>query len=163
VLDLRELDISGVWLGMMPRHVDDRGWLVETFREDWFPPQLREGIRPAMSYVSLSAPGVCRGPHEHRTQTDYLVFPGPSTFRVYLWENRPGREPEDGLALELGEEKPGLLLVPPGVVHGYRNIGDRDGYVINYPNRLFKGSGRAEPVDEIRHENDPDTRFNMEV
>jgi hypothetical protein len=31
--------------------------------------------------------------------------------------------------------------------------------VVNYPNRLFAGNGKREEVDEIRHENDPNTNF----
>jgi dTDP-4-dehydrorhamnose 3,5-epimerase len=46
--------------------------------------------------------------------------------------------------------------VPPGVVHGYINISDRDGMVLNYPDKLYKGWGKKEEVDEIRHEDKED-------
>jgi dTDP-4-dehydrorhamnose 3,5-epimerase len=52
--------------------------------------------------------------------------------------------------------------VPPGVVHGYRNVGGKDGLVMNLPNRLFMGPKRAEPVDELRHEIDPASPFDMD-
>jgi dTDP-4-dehydrorhamnose 3,5-epimerase len=55
-----------------------------------------------------------------------------------------------------------VVIVPPGVVHGYRNIGDQAGLVVNLPNRLYKGQGRSEPVDEIRHEGDPHTCFRID-
>jgi dTDP-4-dehydrorhamnose 3,5-epimerase len=55
-----------------------------------------------------------------------------------------------------------VVIVPQGVVHGYRNIGDKDGLVINLPNRVFMGEGRKSPVDEIRHEDDPATIFRMD-
>jgi dTDP-4-dehydrorhamnose 3,5-epimerase len=115
-----------------------------------------------MSYVSVTCPGVARGPHEHREQTDCLGLVGPSTFRIFLWDNRKssatfGRR----LVLELGSADPGLLVIPPGVVHAYLNIGDCDGVVVNCPDRLYAGAGRSGPVDEIRHEHDPDSRFRM--
>jgi len=51
--------------------------------------------------------------------------------------------------------------VPAGVVHAYQNIGDAEGIVINCPNKLYRGPGRREEVDEIRHENDSETIFRM--
>ncbi|MBN2538011.1 dTDP-4-dehydrorhamnose 3,5-epimerase family protein [candidate division WOR-3 bacterium] len=159
----RETAIRGAWLAEPKRYDDERGWLVETWREDWLDtPGLRPAA-PAMSYVSITRPGVARGPHEHRDQTDYFAFLGPSTFKVFLWDNRPG-SPTVGARLTflLGAENPGLLLVPPGVVHAYKNIGTEDGLVLNYPNRLFAGRDKREPVDEIRHEDDPDSRFRLD-
>jgi dTDP-4-dehydrorhamnose 3,5-epimerase len=34
--------------------------------------------------------------------------------------------------------------------------------VFNCPNRLYKGPGRKEPVDEIRHEDDAHSRFRLD-
>ena len=47
-------------------------------------------------------------------------------------------------------------------MHAYRNIGETDGIVINCPNRLYMGEGRADAIDEIRHEDDPNTIFRMD-
>jgi dTDP-4-dehydrorhamnose 3,5-epimerase-like enzyme len=35
------------------------------------------------------------------------------------------------MRLVLGENSPSAVVVPPGVVHGYRNIGQRAGLVVN--------------------------------
>ncbi|RJQ49085.1 MAG: dTDP-4-dehydrorhamnose 3,5-epimerase, partial [Nitrospiraceae bacterium] len=48
------------------------------------------------------------------------------------------------------------------IVHAYKNIGIVDGLVINLPDRLYKGWGKTEPVDEIRYEDDPKTPFRIE-
>jgi dTDP-4-dehydrorhamnose 3,5-epimerase len=58
-------------------------------------------------------------------------------------------------------DDPKAILVPAGVVHAYQNVGEVDGIVINCPNRLYAGEGRREPVDEIRHEDDPDTIYRI--
>jgi dTDP-4-dehydrorhamnose 3,5-epimerase len=55
-----------------------------------------------------------------------------------------------------------LLVIPAGVVHAYQNVGTELGLVYNFPNRLYKGPGRAEPVDEIRHEADPESPYRLE-
>jgi dTDP-4-dehydrorhamnose 3,5-epimerase len=152
--DFTTCSIAGVLVRSLQRFDDRRGWLTELFRED----ELPQGYRPAMGYISLTRPGVSRGPHEHRDQTDGFAFTS-GLFEITLWENRPGRERTKWI-LRAGEEAPVFLLVPPGVVHAYRNAGDTDAVVFNFPNRLYAGTGRAEPVDEIRHE-DQDSEFRL--
>ena len=39
-----------------------------------------------------------------------------------------------------------VLVIPAGVVHAYRNVGNEPGVVFNCPNRMYKGPGRKEPV-----------------
>lgn len=155
--------IVGVELLSPLRDGDRRGWLIELFREDVLKESGQEGARPVMAYLSMTLPGVVRGPHEHREQTDFFAFIGPSDFEVTLWDNRFGsptyRHRE---RLTLGASRPATLIVPPGVVHGYRNIGDVDGWVFNFPNRLYRGTGRQDEVDEIRHEDLPDSPFRLE-
>ena len=152
-------DIEGVEIRELTRHADDRGWLIELFRSD----EIETEQFPAMGYFSVTRPGVTRGPHEHRVQSDHFCFVGPSTFRLYLWDNRPESASRGKkVTLEAGEEQPLAVLVPPGVVHAYRNVGEVDGLVFNAPNRLFRGEGRTEPVDEIRHEDDPSSPFKLD-
>lgn len=154
---------GGPWAGLrvLPARPfrDSRGWLVEVFRRDEVEPELA----PAMAYVSMTAPGVVRGPHEHRHQTDWFCFVGPSDFRLTLWDARDG-SPTRGkkMVVECGQSRPGIVVIPPGVIHAYRNIGDREGLVFNCPNRLYAGPGRKEPVDEIRHEDRPGSAYRPE-
>lgn len=147
--------LPGVVIQPLRRYSDHRGWLVELFRDDSLP----EGFHPAMGYLSVTHPGVARGPHEHAHQTDgFLFFDGE--YDLYLWENRPGHS-EAAHVIRVGESNPVFVTVPPGVVHAYRNVGDRDAFVVNLPDRLYAGVNRAEPVDEIRHEDDPESRFQL--
>jgi len=152
--------IEGVEIRKLQRHEDPRGWLSELFRSDEAAPEQL----PAMCYVSLTHPGVTRGPHEHVDQTDWFCFLGPSSFLLVLWDNRPTSATYDRMMrMVVGEDAPTGVIVPPGVVHGYRNVGAKDGWVVNLPNRLFKGPRRAEPVDEVRHEIDPAAPFDMDT
>jgi dTDP-4-dehydrorhamnose 3,5-epimerase len=156
--------IPGVLLQPLVTAVDARGWLAELFRSDVLE-QARVGeAQPSMAYVSMTRPGAVRGPHEHREQTDLFAFVGPSDFRVTLWDNRAG-SPTFGRREEyvLGSSRPATLIIPPGIVHGYRNIGPAEGWVLNFPNRLYRGPGRNEPVDEIRYEDDAGSRFRLEA
>ncbi len=153
------IEIKGVIVRPLILNTDERGWLAELFRSD----ELPEGFDPAMAYVSMTLPGVTRGPHEHEKQSDFFCFLGPSTFRLFLWDNRDGSPNYRKLyTSEVGQLNPMTVIVPPGVVHAYKNIGSEPGLVYNAPNRLYRGSGRMEPVDEIRWENDPQSPFKIE-
>jgi dTDP-4-dehydrorhamnose 3,5-epimerase len=152
----REGTIFGVVCRPLVRRDDGRGWLCELFRSD----ELPAGFAPAMAYASVTLPGVARGPHEHEHQSDYFCFLGPSDFRLYLWDTREGSMSFGVRQVdEVGESRPYCVLVPPGVVHAYRNVGHVPGLVFNAPDRLYRGVGRAGPVDEVRHEGVPGSPF----
>ncbi len=157
--EFKDGQIEGVVVRKLVHFVDDRGWLCELFRSD----EVKKDDLPAMCYASGSRPGATRGPHEHVDQTDGFCFLGPSDFLLMLWDNRPASPTyRNRMRLVAGEGAPTAVLVPPGIVHGYRNIGKKEGLVINLPNRLYKGEGRREPIDEIRHEDDPLSPFKVE-
>jgi dTDP-4-dehydrorhamnose 3,5-epimerase len=138
---------------------DSRGWLSELFRQD----ELTAEFFPAMAYTSSTKPGVTRGPHEHVDQADLFCFMGPSNFKVRMWDNRADSPTyRNVMTLTAGADNPKSVLIPKGVVHAYRNVGEIDGIVINCPNRLYMGPERREQVDEIRHEDDPNTIFRID-
>jgi dTDP-4-dehydrorhamnose 3,5-epimerase len=155
----KEGEIDGVVVKDLRKFPDDRGWLAELFRHD----ELAAEFYPTMSYISATKPGVKRGPHEHVDQADLFCFIGPSNFKIRLWDNRSNSKTfNQVMTLVVGVDDPKSVLVPAGVVHAYQNVGADQGIVINCPNRLYAGDGKREPVDEIRHEDEPDTLFRME-
>jgi len=152
--------IDGVIIKKLVKFLDRRGFLCETFRLDELPPDLK----PVMSYVSYTEPGIVRGPHEHIEQTDIFAFVGPGNFFLKLWDNRKGSVTY-GNCLEIfaGRDNPLTVVVPPGVVHGYQNISLTErGMVLNFPDRLYMGWCKKETVDEIRHEDDVGSPFQMD-
>jgi dTDP-4-dehydrorhamnose 3,5-epimerase len=148
--------IDGVIFKPLKKFHDQRGWLCELFRHDELPAEYH----PVMAYISMSAAGVARGPHEHRDQADCFCFLGPSNFKLYLWDNRPASRTYGHKQTDVvGADKPMLVIIPAGVAHAYKNVGTGEGIVFNCPNRLYRGPGKKEPVDEVRHEEDPQTPF----
>jgi dTDP-4-dehydrorhamnose 3,5-epimerase len=146
----------GVRIEALPVFKDARGSLHELFRTDEIP----ASFRPMMACSSWSHPGVTRGPHQHVGQDDYFTFAGPSDFRVYLWDDRPGSaKAARGWFINTGEKTPARIYVPRGIVHAYRNIGNSPGLVVTVTSLLFKGENRRDPVDEIRHELDPHSPY----
>ena len=149
--------IEGVIIKKLEKFADERGWLAEIFRND----EIK--CQPVMSYVSLTKPGVVRGPHEHKYQSDFFVFAGPGIFKLYLWDNRKESKTfGQNEIFEAGENNPVAVLVPPGVVHGYKCISTEPAYSINLPDKLYKGEGKKEEVDEIRWESDSASSFKID-
>ena len=147
-----------IWRPLTTYH-DPRGWLCELFRHDEIPAQFH----PVMAYISATEPDVARGPHEHVDQADFFCFIGPSHFKVYLWDNRPQSKTYRARQTEVvGTDKPMALIIPAGVAHAYKNVGAEPGVVFNCPNRLYRGPGRKETIDEIRHEDDAASPFRLD-
>ena len=151
-------NILGVEITPLKKFTDHRGWLSEIFRQDETP----GNILPKMAYLSQTEPGVARGPHEHRWQTDIFAFLGPGTFSLHLWDARE-ESPTFGEKFvgEFGENAPARVVIPPGVVHAYRCVSETPGWVLNFPDALYAGWEKSEPVDEIRHENDAQSRYEL--
>ena len=151
--------IDGVVFRSLKHYHDTRGWLCELFRQDEIAPEYF----PVMAYISMTMPGVARGPHEHSDQADYFCFIGPSNFRLFMWDNRSGSPTyRNRHAVVVGSENPQAVIVPVGVVHAYKNVGTEPGIVFNAPNRLYRGPGKSQPVDEIRHEDDEKSAFRLD-
>jgi len=158
-IDYKKGKITDVVIKPLGKFLDERGWLAELFRSD----EVAPDSMPVMAYISMTQPGVARGPHEHVDQTDYFCFLGPANFKVYLWDSRP-ESPTFGSkqVIYAGIDSPMTIIVPPGVVHAYKNISQECGIVFNAPNRLYAGTAKKQPVDEIRHEEATDSPFRLD-
>ncbi|HLA83791.1 MAG TPA: dTDP-4-dehydrorhamnose 3,5-epimerase family protein [Thermoguttaceae bacterium] len=151
--------IDGVIVTALTSYVDDRGWLAELFRRDEIDPDHL----PVMAYVSQTRPGTTRGPHEHREQTDVFAFLGDGRWRLWLWDVRADSPTwACRQRIDIDPENRLRVVVPPGVVHAYRNTGTTPACVFNAANRLYAGERRLSPVDEIRHENRAESPFTLD-
>lgn len=149
--------IQGVLINKIDKYEDQRGFLAELFRSDNLSGYLAE-----MAYLSYTKPGVIRGPHEHKYQSDLFVFFGPGKFRLYLWDRRENSETKgESLELEVGEDNKVSVLIPPGVVHGYKCISEIPALSLNFPDKLYRGQGKKEEVDEIRWEEDESSPYKI--
>ena len=152
--------IKDVVVYPLKKFVDERGWLAELFRHD----EITEEFYPTMAYISVTEPMTQRGPHEHVDQADLFCFLGPGNFKMRMWDNRADSPTYNYImTLFVGADNPQAIIVPKGVVHAYKNVSTIEkGMVINCPNQLYMGAGKKEPIDEIRHEDDPNTIYRMD-
>ncbi|MBN1435388.1 dTDP-4-dehydrorhamnose 3,5-epimerase family protein [Candidatus Fermentibacterales bacterium] len=112
-------EIPGCRLVDIRRFEDPRGSFEELFRSEWFP-----GAFSSESQVNLSVsePGVVRGLHFHRRQSDFWVLLEGClhTALVDLRRGSPAFRRSLMLRQDSGNRKG--LLIPPGVAHGYATI-----------------------------------------
>jgi dTDP-4-dehydrorhamnose 3,5-epimerase len=135
--------IEGVEIQPFDLWPDDRGYFLEVAR-------LQQGLAadfpPATTQVSaaLSYPGTIKAFHFHRYQTDLWV-PAQGMFQVALVDMRPD-SPTYGVknTMYVGSLKPWQVLIPPGVGHGYKVVGESAAMLVYMTNQLYN------PKDEGR-------------
>lgn len=140
--------IDGVKTKKLKVIPDERGYLMEMLRcDDEFYQKFGQ------VYLTVAYPGVVKGWHYHKLQTDHFVCVS-GMLKVVLYDSRED-SPTHGEVNEffLGEHNPTLLVIPPFVLHGMKGIGDKPGYLINIPTEKYN----YEDPDEFRvhpHDND---------
>ena len=135
--------IEGVRIHAFPIFPDDRGYFLEVFR-------LGEGLPgsfPAASTqvsAALSYPGTIKAFHYHRHQTD-LWCPAQGMLQVGLCDLRSGSPTySQRNTLYVGQLRPWQILIPPGVAHGYKVIGEQAAMLVYVTDRHYN------PADEGR-------------
>jgi dTDP-4-dehydrorhamnose 3,5-epimerase len=111
--------IPGVVLLRPDVHGDDRGFFLETIREDAVGTAFVQGNH------SHSRAGVLRGLHFHARQADaWYVVRGRC--RVGLADLRTRTGKPASLTVDLSEDDPATLYIPPGVAHGFAAVTELD-------------------------------------
>jgi len=149
--------IGGVRVQAYDIWPDDRGYFLEVIRMGQglaahFPAETTQ-VSAALSY-----PGTIKAFHFHQHQTDLWV-PASGMFQIALVDLRPDSS-TFGLrnTLYAGSLKPWQLLIPPGVGHGYKVIGEGPGMLVYVTNRLYN------PQDEGRIPyDDPSIQYDWEI
>lgn len=130
-------------------NTDERGHLVEMFREDWD----EYDLEPAMSYYSMSYPGVIRAWHRHtRGQVDHFVCP-QGRIKVGIYDGRDNSPTEGEVnSFIIGEHNQQMIRIPGDCWHGFKVVGDEQSLLVNFPTNLYD----YEDPDEERLPHDTD-------
>lgn len=140
--------IKGVEIKPFALWPDDRGYFLEVAR---FGQGLVAEFPSATTQVSaaLNYPGIIKAFHYHRFQTDYWV-PAAGLLQIALVDLRRGSATYGKKnTVYAGSLRPWQLLIPPGVAHGYKVIGEQPSVLIYITNRSYdpKDEGRI-PYDD---------------
>lgn len=123
-------------------NTDERGHLVELFREDWdlYDPQ------PSMTYYSMTYPGITRAWHRHQCgQIDYFTCP-KGRIKIGIYDDRENSPTQGKLdTLIIGEHNQKVVRIPGKCWHGFKAIGNEPAFLINFPSNLYD---YAEPDEE---------------
>ena len=124
--------IDGVKTRKLRLIPDERGYLMEMLRSDW-----EEFEKFGQVYVTAVYPGVVKGWHYHKIQTDHFICIHGMA-KVVLYDGREG-SPTYGEINEffIGEQNPMLLKIPPGVMHGFKGISQEMTLIVNVPTELY--------------------------
>lgn len=141
--------IKGVEIVELARHTDDGGSFTELGRFTAGASAAFPGFALAQVSYSEMEPGAIKAFHLHRTQTDIWYVPPGDRLLLVLIDVRSG-SPTEGVRnrLVLGDGRSYLVLIPPGVAHGCRNLASARGGIIYFTNAHF--SPTPDSCDEGR-------------
>lgn len=89
-------------------------------------------------YVTTTYPGVVKAWHLHRAQTD-LVSCIKGEIELVLYDAREDSPSRGEVArFVTGEKHPLLVVIPPGVYHGWRCISGEEAFVVNIPDEPYR-------------------------
>jgi dTDP-4-dehydrorhamnose 3,5-epimerase len=135
--------IAGVEIKPFPLWPDDRGYFLEIAR-------LGQGLvgdfpsETTQVSAALNYPGIIKAFHYHKLQTDYWVA-AAGLLQVALVDLRRDSHTFGAKnTLYIGTLRPWQLMIPPGVAHGYKVIGEQPSVLIYITNRTY------DPKDEGR-------------
>jgi dTDP-4-dehydrorhamnose 3,5-epimerase len=127
--------IRGVTVRKLSVIPDERGYLMEMLRSDWL-----EFERFGQVYVTAVYPGVVKGWHYHRVQTDHFICVAGMA-KVVLYDDREGSATQGEIdEFFMGHLNPILVKIPPGVMHGFKGIGPETALIVNVPTELYNYS-----------------------
>jgi len=124
--------IEGVKVRKLRFIPDERGHLMEILRSDW-----EEYEKFGQVYVTAAYPGVVKGWHYHKLQTDHFACVHGMA-KVVLYDSRedsPTYQQVDEFFI--GDRNPCLIKIPPMVMHGFKGIGHNVTLIVNVPTELY--------------------------
>jgi dTDP-4-dehydrorhamnose 3,5-epimerase len=121
-------------------HLDDRGYLFEILRSDDL---FYEGFGQA--YISTINPNAIKGFHVHERKTDIVTcIHGQVKFVVI--ESDEDNNLVNLYEIHLSPMNRNLVVVPPGLWHGWMCIGSKEAILVNITTEPFDKLD----IDEVR-------------
>lgn len=131
--NLRLVAISGVTFRPTRPVPHEDGHVTEVARASW--DVLGDPL--VQVHITTTLPGRVRAWGLHQNSSDRL-FVVSGLVKIVVYDGR-NNSPTLGQINELtvSEKNPGLLIIPPNVYHGWKNIGTSEAIIINMPDRMY--------------------------
>lgn len=131
-------------LNTIPKHSDQRGFLIEFLREDDKLLNFKGQI-----YCSTISPGDIRGNHYHENKNEiFCVMKGKLKVLIQNIESKKIEE----YILDGNNENLDRILVPPRHAHSFENIGDEEVILLAYGDMVHDHSNPDQYYFKISHE-----------
>ncbi len=122
---------------------NENGFLIEMFKD---------GDKTVV-YLSAALPGAFKGYHLHRVRAArYVCLKGRMRIILYAPQEDSGKTAWVREEHILDASEPGRLFIPKNVATGLENIGDEDGWLVNYPDPPYDPSLKDEQVEYTQDE-----------
>lgn len=133
--------IEGVKTKRLKVVPDERGRLMEMLRAD-----DKLFIKFGQLYLSTTYPGVVKGWHYHKIQTDNVVCV-KGMLKLVLYDSRESSKTKGEInEFFIGEHHPLLVQIPPLIYHGWKCISEEEALVVSCPTEAYS----YEKPDEYR-------------
>lgn len=124
--------IEGVTVKNLRNITDERGRLMEILRSD---EPLYEKF--GQVYLTTNYPGVVKAWHFHKKQTDNICCL-KGAVKVVLYDARTDSPTLKGLVeVCIGDFNPALIVIPPGVYHGWKCISAEESLIVSIPTEPY--------------------------
>ncbi len=138
---IKEGPIDGVELHPLVAHVDDRGYLIEILRST----DSHFTNFGQVYMVGDVKAGTTRAFHKHNKLVDWF-FISHGTAKFVLYDDREDSPTYKTIrTIVAGDRNPALVVVPPGVFHGWMSLAD-DTQLISTASDVYN----RENPDEVR-------------
>lgn len=135
--------ISGVAIEPLQIFADDRGCFAELARlgrSGIAEKMVPGGDRRIQVSLTLTYPGAIKAIHYHFEQTDLWV-PVSGMMQVFLYDMRQGSSTFGRInTLYVGRFRPWEILIPPGVAHGYKTLGNEPAQLLYLTDRYYNSA-----------------------
>lgn len=124
--------IDGIEIKELTVFADERGRVMEILRSD--EPALKKF---GQSYMSTTYPGAVKGWHYHDKQWDHIccVY---GMIKLAVYDEREGSKTKGEInEFHLGVHKARVVVLPPGVWHGWKATSLEEAIVINTVSEPF--------------------------
>ena len=124
--------IDGVIVKKLKVVADERGYLMEMLRAD--DPFFQKF---GQAYLTVAYPGVVKGWHYHKIQTDHFVAVSGMVKVVLYDQRKDSKTCGEVNEFFMGDSNPIMLRIPVGTMHGYKTCGLEPSLLVNFPTELY--------------------------
>jgi len=120
-------------------NVDGRGQLAEILRMDDQLFKDFRGNKVGQFYCTTVSPCITKAWHMHKKQTDrMMLLAGCVRFGCV--------DPDDDVLLDLvvDAQDPCMIIIPPRIAHGFKNVGSTPAYIVNVPDHMYDSTNPDE-------------------